>query len=183
MLSLHKQRWLGGKCSFPVFVSLTEEEEGKNYQIALMLKKTDGVLVDKCILVFYQSSFPVTQPFMSVHYLPYLFFLIIKIYPWILNFNWSFLLEGITSVKSLEKNSLHIKRKKSTESMTWHVDITSIGFQMKHFFSNKLASRVISKIILIVLLRISSKYIRYQPSFFFKLCNLQSNIWVIIWYK
>lgn len=50
--------------------------------------------------------------------------------------------------------------------MTWHVDITSIGFRMKHFFSNKLASRVISKIILIVLLRISSKYIRYQPSFF-----------------
>lgn len=74
MLSLHKQRWLGGKCSFPVFVSLTEEEEGKNYQIALMLKKTDGVLVGKCILVFYQSSFPVTQPFTSVHYLPYLFF-------------------------------------------------------------------------------------------------------------
>lgn len=63
--------------------------------------------------------------------------------------------------------------------MTWHVDITSLVFQMKHFFSNKLASRVISKIILIVLLRISSKYIRYQPSFFFKLCNLQSNIWVI----
>lgn len=135
MLSLHKQRWLGGKCSFPVFVSLTEEEEGKNYQIALMLKKTDGVLVDKCILVFYESSFPVSHNHLCLCIIfDTYFFLILKIYPWILNFNWSFLLEGITSVKSLEKNPLHIKRKKSTESMNWHVDITSIGFQMKHFF-------------------------------------------------
>lgn len=36
--------------------------------------------------------------------------------------------------------------------MTLHLDITYTGFQMKHCFSNKLASRVISKIILIVFL-------------------------------
>lgn len=101
---------------------------------------------------------------MSLHY-PHTYFFYFKNLSSIPNFNWPFLLEGITSVKSLEKKTHYTSKKKY-----WTYDL-ACGYYFyrlpnETFFSNKLASRVISKIILIVLLRISSKYIRYQPSFF-----------------
>lgn len=71
----------GGECSCLVFVSLTEEEEERSYQIALMSKK-----LMKCSWInafgLFQSSFPVSHNHSNVFALSsILIFLILKIYP------------------------------------------------------------------------------------------------------
>lgn len=68
---------VGGEeeCSCLVFVSLTEEEEGRNDQIALMFKKLMECWWISVCWSFSNLLFLChTTISMSLHYLPYLFF-------------------------------------------------------------------------------------------------------------
>ena len=66
-----KSEMIRGKCSCLVSVSFIEEE--RNDQIALTFKNLlKNMLVDMCVLVFLQSSFPASHNHFNAFALPFI---------------------------------------------------------------------------------------------------------------
>lgn len=99
---------------------------------------------------------------------------------WILNFNSLFPLKAMTLVTLLGK-TLHAHRNKRKKKKKEENLKIALGFQWKHFsLSNKLAARVVSKIVLIGFVLWSVPNILETSSHFLNLCNSQSSIWLYV---